>query len=159
MTSTTNNHFEYIEDLGGEDEKTTIFNYPTRRLNNSEVSKKFKTIDFKNTKMNHLDNGEFVFIYAMGVIKTKFGECLYSMDYEGRLYKMNKRNTDIFNSFNDRLEKFGFLMTNDEPMAVIKILEDAEYMGHPYKIYDLVYIERGLKYKYDEFKRDEDRQY
>lgn len=129
--------YSYTNDSGEE----IVFTYPYEHhiIPEKSVMETFKRLDFNRTKMTHLENGSFVFIYAMVVVSTKFGDALYCMDYKGAIYKTNKRETTRFKRLSAKPQ-----FATDKPLCVIEIVGDAEYMSHPYKEFNLVYIDDNL---------------
>ncbi len=166
--STQVNVFTYrlpaVKNTDEEDEECVSFVKPPNRVSKDDVVSKFKNIDFKNCKMTGIEDGTFIFVYAMYSLKTKYGDMVYVMDYDGDIFKTNANTSKMFNGLlkknnpKDNAECYFYkftLITRNNPLAVIHVIEDRQYNGFSYKHFELRYILNGWQNQADRQRRSD----
>lgn len=141
----------YVDE--GEEKETYL---PILTITNTEVINRFKKIDYSKSKMTALDNDIDIWVYAVRVMKTTFGDMLYILDYDLNIYQTNKSTTTRFvneiitsdNIFAGMTTKKDVSISKGDPLMRITITGDATYKGHSYKQFDAVFYESNMFKRY-----------
>jgi len=130
-----------------------VLSYDDRPTQN-DIFEGFQDISWDDTKTTDLDNGHIIYAIALKVIKSKFGQVLYAMDYEKNIYKLNKSTLDWFKKYKPNLLKkaegieidkeTSIWHSKDEPLCCIYITGDGEYKGYDFKYLEVDWSHRDL---------------
>ena len=120
-----------------------------------DIKEGFSEIDFENTALTELTDGDVVFLQAVKVIKTKYKDVLYGMDYNGKCWKLNNSTLERLKQFKipelrklkniEYISRGKVLLSKTEPLLCLVAVKNAEYQGYAYKKYQYAFTHSQLR--------------